>query len=318
MDALTVVAVDHERDVVVAPDPSGGLHTIGALVAPVTAKDFRGADALARVRDLDGWNWESSLTERDPARAADLRDGLEVAFVRPHGATRAHLVLDGNNPLWSTHLLNEFVRIHGAATQAWYDSLDAQPALAQGIGLKFAQEAFLQASVRTPAGWRLEGAFGGVGPEVIKRQVLDLDLSAVAGDTVFVRLEAAPSFWLVDRIAMDFTPDRSLSVRELPLVSAIDRNGRDVAPQLSAVDGRYYDLRTGDAAELTFRVPVRPAGMGRTFLLRSTGWYQVDSPGTGAPDIATLDAVTRDPLGISRGSVVRLNAALAQLRESTR
>jgi hypothetical protein len=318
VDALAVLAVDHDRDVIVAPDPAGNLHTIGALAAPVSARDFRGADALPRVRDLDGWNWESSLAGRDTARAADLRDGLELAFVRPHGARRAHLVLDGNNSLWSTHLLNEFVRLHGAATQAWYDSLDAQPALAQAIGLRFAQEAFLAASVRTPSGWTRQGTFGGVGPEAVKRQVLELDLSRVVGDTVLVRLESAPAFWLVDRIALDFTADRQLSVQELPLVSARDRAGRDVAPLLAAADGTDYVLHTGDAAELSFRVPALPAGQARTFILHSTGWYKVDTPNTGAPDVATLDAVAHDPFGIARGSVARLNAALARFSEQSR
>ena len=318
VDALVVLAVDHDRDVAVAPDPSGTLHTFGALAAPVSARDFRGADALPRVRDLDGWNWESSLGGRDTARAADLRDGLELAFVRPPGAQRAHLVLDGNNSLWSTHLLNEFVRIHGAATQAWYDSLNAMPWLAQAVGARFAEEAFLAASVRTPSGWTREGTFGGVGPEAIKRQVLELDLSRVVGDTVLVRLESAPAFWLVDRIAMDFTADRPLSVHELPLVSARDRAGRDVAPLLAAADGREFVLHTGDAAELGFRVPELPAGQTRTFILRSTGWYQVDTPNAGAPDVATLDAVAHDPFGIARGSVARLEAALARLSEGNR
>ncbi|MFI5280928.1 MAG: hypothetical protein ACHQU1_10550 [Gemmatimonadales bacterium] len=217
VDGLVVLAVDHDRDVAVAPDASGALHTIGMLDAPIAANDFRGADALARVSEADGWNWESSLSDRDTSKTSDLRDGLELAFVRPAGASRAHLVLDGNNSLWSTHLLNEFVRIHGAATQAWYDSLDAQPLLAHAIETRFAQEAFLTVSVRTRSGWTRQGIFGGAGPEAVKRQVAELDLSQVAGDTVFVRIESAPSFWLVDRIAMDFTAERSVSMRYQPV-----------------------------------------------------------------------------------------------------
>ena len=318
LDALAVLAVDADSGLSVAPDPLGGLHAIGALAAPIAARDFRGSDALARVRDADGWNWESVPSGRDTARTGDLRDGLVVTFVRPHGAPHAHLVLDGNSSSWSALLLERFVRAHGAATQAWYDSLDARPALARATGLRLAREAFLSASVRTTAGWLPQGIFWEAGPEVVKRQVLDLDLAQVAGDTVTVRLESAPSFWLIDRVALDFTADRTLAVRALPLLSARDAAGRDVAPLIAAADDRDYALAHRDAAELRFSVPARPAGTSRTFLLRTTGWYRVDTPDNGVPDVAGLDALGRDPLAISRASVALLNAALARLAGGAR
>ena len=86
VDALAVLAVDHAADVTVAPDGRGALHTLGALAAPLSARDFRGHDALARVRAADGWSWESNPSGRDTAVAADLRDGLELTFLRPAGA----------------------------------------------------------------------------------------------------------------------------------------------------------------------------------------------------------------------------------------
>ncbi|MGA2383054.1 MAG: hypothetical protein ABSG61_06420 [Gemmatimonadales bacterium] len=313
LDALAVLAVDHAPGVTVAADPAGNLHTIGALEPPVTATDFRGADALARVRDADGWNWESSFAGRDTVRVADLRDGLQLAFVRPPGARRAHLVVDASNTPWAVHLLYEFIRAHGAGTDAWYDSLNAEPALAQAVALRLAGEGFLAASVRTQTGWAPAGLVWEVGPELARRQVLELDLSAVVGDTVLVRLESAPALWLVDRVAMDFTADGPLTVHELPLVAARDRAGNDVARLIAAVDGLDYVMEPGDTAEVSFRAPALGAGMGRTFLLRSSGWYRIHVPSAGTPDVAMLDAVMHQPLGVSRTSVAGLNAALARL-----
>ncbi|HTT66718.1 MAG TPA: hypothetical protein VMF70_01695 [Gemmatimonadales bacterium] len=318
VDALAVVAVDHDAGLAVAPDPAGGIHTIGALQPPLTATDFRGADALARVRDADGWNWESAVTGRDPARATDLRDGLVLAFARPRGATRAHLVVDANSSAWGTHLLVEFIRAHGSATQAWYDSMNARPAAARAVQARLAREAFLAASVRTASGWQPAGLFWEAGPEIVKRQVLDLDLSAVAGDTVLVRLESAPSFWDIDRVAMDYTPDQAVTVHELTLLAARDQAGRDIAPLIAAVDHRDYALAHGASAEVVLAVPPLPSGQTRSFLLRSTGWYRVDTPEAGAPDLAALTAFGRDSLAVGRASVLRLNAALAALAEGTR
>jgi len=318
LDALAVLAVDHEPGVTVAPDPQGGIHTLGTLVAPVRATDDRGADALPRVRDADGRSWESAMSGRDPRVAADLRSGLELAFVRPAGARRAHLVVDGNSSTWGSVLLGQFIAAHGNATQAWYDSLNAAPAAARAVQARLAREAFLAASVRTDTGWAPVGLFWEAGPEVVKRQVMDVDLSGVAGDTVIVRLQSAPSFWTVDRVAMDFTADRPVTVRELPLLAARSDAGRDVAPLIRAVDHRDYALAHGDAALVTFAVPPLPAGTARTWLLRSTGWYRVDTPESGAPDPVALGSVAHDSLAVGRASVARLNTALALLAESAR
>ena len=318
VDALSVLAVDHDPSLAVAPDPSGALHTLGPLVAPVRATDDRGADALARVRDADGRTWESSVSGRDPAKPGDLRSGLTLTFLRPRGATHAHLVLDGSSSTWATHMLGAFIRAHGRATQAWYDSMNARPAAALATQSRLAQEAFLSVSVRTAAGWRSRGQFWEAGPEIAKRQALDLDLSPVVGDTVAVRLESAPSFWTIDRVAMDFTPDRSVVVRELRLVMARDAGGRDVAPLIGAVDHRDWALDHGASGEVVFAVPPETPGLSRSYLLRSTGWYRVDAPETGEPDLATLGSFARDSLAVGRASVMRLTAALAQLAEAAR
>lgn len=118
VDELAVLAVDHDASVAVAPDPSGGIHTIGPLTAPIRAADFRGRDALARVLAADGWNWESNPSGRDTSQLADVRDGLELEFVRPHGAGRARLVLDANNTPWAAFMMQQLVAAHGGATQA--------------------------------------------------------------------------------------------------------------------------------------------------------------------------------------------------------
>jgi hypothetical protein len=291
----------------------GGLHSLGALTAPVAAADFRGRDALDRVRDADGWNWESVPTGLDTARAADLRDGLELAFVRPAGATRAHLVLDGNSSPWSAYLLGRYVAAHGAATQAWYDSLDGDPRFAQGVGMHLAREAFLSASVRAGDRWVPQGLFWEAGPEVVKRQVLELDLRGVFGDTIRVRLESVPAFWLVDRVALDFSDDAAITAQPLSLTSARLADGRDVRALLDTLDGRYLTLETGDAAELAFAVPPLPAGRARSYLLRSTGWYRVRTSEEGPADIALLTALATAPNGLSRLAVAKLNEAVASM-----
>src|SRR5690606_30846457 len=148
---------------------------------------------------------------------------------------------------------------------------------------------------------------------VVKRQAMDLDLSQVRGDTVRVRLESVPSFWLLDQVSLDYTADRPVTVTQLDLVQALDRTGRDVRALMANVDDDYYVLETGDEAELRFSVPDVPAGLERSYLLRSTGWYRVHTSMAGEPDIATLRRIADDSLGISRVAVGRLTEALRRL-----
>lgn len=313
VDALSIVAVDHPLGVTVAPDGAGRLHAIGALQSPFAAHDFAGRDALARIRAADGWSWESAPKQRDTARVNDVRDGVELMFVRPVGARQARLVVDGNNTPWGAMMLYDFVQSHGRQTSAWYDSLNADPNLARRVGGALAREAFLAVAVRTPAGWEPQGLIWEAGPEIVKRQVALLDLGRVAGDTIHVRLESAPSFWLLDRVALDFSAPQPLSVREIQAASAVDGRGRDVRSLLGATDGSVFTLERGDFAELRFQVPEVPQSSARSYLLRSHGWYQIHTVAAGEPRTAMLARIGTEPYAISRLAVSRMNDALRAL-----
>jgi len=313
LDALSVLAVNHDSGLAVAPDAAGRLHTIGALTPPTAARDFRGHDALARVRAPDGWNWESSPGGRDTLIAADLRDGLELAFPRPRGAGTARLVVDGNVTTWAALMMQRFIAAHGRATQAWYDSLDRDPQGARRLGEVLARQAFLSAAVRVDGRWQPQGLIWDAGPEISKRQVAVLDLGGVVGDTVRVRLESVPSFWLVDRVALDYAPERPIEITELTAESAVGMQGTDVRGLLATIDGRPWRLEPGDSARLTFGVPDVPVGKARSYLLRTHGWYRIHAPEVGEPDAALLGALLSDPLGISKAAVARMNAALGAM-----
>lgn len=318
VDALSVVAVDHDRDVTVAPDAAGRLYTIGGLTPPTHARDFRGRDALARVLAADGWNWESVPTGRDTAVTADIRDGLELTFPKPPRARTARLVVDGNNTPWAALMLAEFVAAHGRGTQAWYDSLEAAPLRARELEATLAREAFLDVSVWTGDRWVPQGLVWEAGAEIVKRQVLPLDLSRVQGDTVRIRLESVPSFWLLDQVSLDYSPERAVTVAELRAERAMSHDGQDVRDLLATADGRSYAMEPGESAELRFKVPPTSSGKSRTYLARSTGWYRLHTPEVEAPNAALLQRVATEHRAISRLAVARMNDALRAMEVAQR
>ena len=311
VDAVTVLAVDHEPDATVAPDGAGRLHAFGALAAPRTARDARGRDVRDLVLAEDGHWWESDLLVRDTARLDDVRDGIMLTFARPLGAASAHLVLDATNTPIAADLLGALIMAHGRATQAWYDSLDASPLMVAGLDAVLSREAFLTVWLRTPSGWVPQGVAWEAGAEVMKRQVVPLDLGAVTGDTLVVKLESAAGFWRVDRASISFGADRALAVHELRPDRAVTHDGRIITNLLAYRDGRVLDSENGEWADLTYVVPAVPAGMARSYLVRSEGWYRVRAPAEGEPDVALLRRVGAEPYAMSREAVAKLNEVLA-------
>jgi hypothetical protein len=318
VDKLAVLAVDHDSGTTVAPDGTGGLHSVGPLTLPMRARDVQGNDVLTQVSAADGRSWQSSVTSRDTAVTADIRDGIELTFPKPTGVTTARLVLDGNNTPWAALMMYAFVDAHGRATQAWYDSLDAEPERARRMFATLAREAFLSVSVWTGGGWRRQGLVWEAPPEVVKRQVLSLDLRRVSGNTVRVRLESVPSFWALDQVTLDYSPEHPVIATELNPSSAIDGRGQDVLEPLAAADSQFFTMEQDDFAEVRYRVPEIPAGRVRTYLLASTGWYRIHTPEVAEPDVTFLQRVLTEPRAISRLSVARMNEELRVVEASAR
>jgi len=313
VDAIRLLVIDHDPECTIAPDAGGALHALGSLTQPTAARDFRRRNILPLVRANDALNWESVPTGRDTARADDLRDGLEIEFPRAAAATEARLVVDGRYTAWEAYLMSEYIQLHGRDTGAWYRALAADPVQAHSFEAAMAREVFLEVSVWDGARWRRQGLVPGAGPELSKRQVVQLDLSGVRGETVRVRLEAAPSLWLIDRVAIDLEPERGFVTKEIGPSDARDSQGRDVRPQLDRADGQVQVMEGQDSVELRFAVDPTPSGRARSYLAATTGWYHFHTPDSGDPDWALAERLIQEPRAMSRLSVTRLNAALQSM-----
>jgi hypothetical protein len=310
LDAIAVLAVDHARGIGIAPSANGDVHAIGTTVHPVRARDFAGRDVARILASRDDWSWESRLEPRDTADPRALSDGVELVFPRPAEGRSARLVVDARNTSWAPLLVEQIVTMHGRATGAWYDSLAAYPEAAYRYGQLLARVGALRVLVGEGDGWVEQGQVTDPGPEVTKRQVVLLDLSAVRDTVVRVRLESAPSLWLIDHVAVDYGPEPPFSVTVLAPVSARTLDGRDVLGLVAQADGHEWTFEPGTGADVHFPVSEPPAGLARSYLVETTGWYRIHTPDIGEPDVATLDRVFRDPRAAAAVSVAAINEAL--------
>jgi hypothetical protein len=114
-------------------------------------------------------------------------------------------------------------------------------------------------------------------------------------------------------VGLDVSPPAPFSARELALASAVDHRGTDVRGRLIADDGACFIMTQGDAAELTVKVPPVPAGMERSYVARTAGWYRIEGAESAPPDTALMAEVNA-PGGPTRAALRLGNQALARLR----
>jgi len=311
VDALALLAVDHPAGTSVLPDGAGVLHTVGVALPPQAASDFRGRDVLPQVRTADDRVWESLLTGRDSARAADTQDGLELAFPLPPGQREAQLVLEARNTPWAMQLQNRYLSLRGPGLQAWYDSLDASPPMLRRVLGRLAADGFLHVMVDSAGSWVPRGTVWEIGPEVAKRVVVPLRLAGITGAALRVRLVSAPAFWHLDYVGLDTSlPGEVQVARLLP-------EGR-AAKQVSAMDGAYLTLEPGDVEQFQVKAPPARPGMARSWVLESTGWYRLHLTPAATADVTLLERFDREPGLAGKVSVAWLNQALEALGSQAR
>ncbi len=313
LDAVRVLTVDHDPGSSVAADPGGRLHALGSLEAPTAARDASGRDALARIRGTDSLTWESLPTGRDPERAGDIRDGIQVEFPKPAHAREARLLVDGGFTEWATYMSSEYLRLQGGHTATRHGSTGQEPERSRAFAAALRRETFLEVLVWDGARWRRQALLPGSGPEHPRRQVVPLDLSGVKGSVLRVRLECAPLFWAIDRVAVEYGPERACVTKRLVASEAQDAEGRDLRRPLLRADGRVHTMEGQDTLDVRFVVGPGPGRLERTYFIEATGWYSPEEPGSGGPDRSQAGRVVREPHGLSRLSVVRLNETLGRM-----
>ncbi|HTO72349.1 MAG TPA: hypothetical protein VMJ30_00955 [Gemmatimonadales bacterium] len=310
LDAISVLAVDHPSGVSIAPDAKGRVHAVGAQEHAREARDFSGREIASLLAAADGRSWESAVQARDTAAPSSLVDGIELVFTRPSGVQTAQLVVDARNTSWVPFMLERTLSHHSRAARAWYDSLRTNSKAAEEYRAAIIREAGLRVSIQKGGAWVPQGVVVDPGPEITRRQVVAVDLTGVEGSEVRVRLESTPSFWMIDHVAMSYDVEPPLAVQELSPATALTAEGKDVLSLVATGDNRAWGFEPGEQAELHFPVPALSAGMERTYLVKTTGWYTIHVPDTGVEDYASLQRIIREPGAVAKLSTTTLNEGL--------
>jgi hypothetical protein len=298
VDELKLVVVDHPKDVLVLPDGLGGLHTIVQPQAPMKATDKAGRDISSQVAASDGYFWTGRPEGMSPEKPETLKDSLTFEFRKPAGA-RTFKLIAGAWTTWQGAASAEgILELYGNEIHRYYEDINSRGPAYRDLTAWYANEELylLKVWIETPDGWKPRGLIYGGGPFIAKEKAYVLDISDVPGETLRLRINPPLEFWMLDRLAVDYTPDLALTPVEVEAASALDQNGKDVRHLLAANDNAYFTMpNKGDSAELFFIAPPRQVGLERTILLKAAGFYDLKLEPKGKPQSDILDRIRYEP-----------------------
>ncbi len=272
---VALYAVDGPEQKSIALDSKGSVHTIGEVASPISCLDRDGCNLLPLISDADGVYWESSLRSKDVSLRENIRDTIFLEFTKPANASKVKLLVQGINTELGAFAFHNLFSLRGPSLLEWYRTLESDPVESRKLISFMMREGMLHVNVRQGNAWVEKAAYPDVGPMITKEQVVILDVNDVRDDILKIALVSTADLWRIDRIAADYSEDQLVTVYDLPLLSAVDQSGNDVAPLLSQVDNRYYCTVPGQSADLTFGdVPIA-AGRTRTYVVSSRGYYHL-------------------------------------------
>jgi len=306
-DEAVLELVDHPASVRVAMDPSGNLHTIQTLQAPLRALADGRQNMTREVREAD----EYMAAFNTPLQNSDNQRNLDLWFERPALQTSGKLVLSLKNSLWLDYVLGKFFEQFGDYYPEFQEN---QQASTREKSYKWRDDQSLPLSVYVDAGlgWELQHKVYAIGPMKFQEIALPITFSGAGDGPLKVRLETGFMFWEIDQASIDYSEDTPLTKTEAVPYSAIDNYRQNVRQLLEKPDQQYLTQgAVGDWVEIRYQSPPRQ-GEARTAFLRNKGYYTYIRDFVGSPDFGELKKF-RNPGHFTAFSVARYNALIESI-----
>ncbi|MEZ4828546.1 MAG: hypothetical protein R3C61_20005 [Bacteroidia bacterium] len=127
---------------------------------------------------------------------------------------------------------------------------------------------------------------------------LPIDISAISGETINIRLESAYKFWELDQIGLSANWQQISEYVEVPMISAVNEKGEDVSARIHTVDEHYaVQPQAGSAITLSFE---NTAAEDEIYILKGTGYYHHIRNYEHAPDKPFIRYMRRNQQTVTR------------------
>ena len=263
-----LIVFDHPSSTGVLIDKYGDYHTISNMVPPFEATNLDGKNILNYVFKKDSLNYFGDAITKDQS----VNDGIIMKFIIPENAGSAKLVINAKNSLWLDYLFSRFHEMFGED----YNNFQAKQRDATHKELNkwyLEQNIPLSIYIENNGDWEFVDYYNLIGPMAFKEDIIKFDIPANGSDEITIKLETGYLFWEIDFLAIDFSIDRTIDYRVIPVNSAVDNKSMDIKSTLLKDDNEYYVQQDiGDEAILNFKVP-DITDESQTVFLHSKGYY---------------------------------------------
>lgn len=197
-------------------------------------------------------------------------NAVHLTFDRTTLGQQPHLVLRARQTDWMLSMGEQFFNLLGRGYDRWMKRMDEVDPVTYAANTA-ERGMSMRAWLRTAQGWQLVGTFHNAGTRQPKLMSLALDLSQVSGPTVEIRLESAYRFWELDEVALANEAQVLVGYQEVPLLSATNERGEDVAAMVAEQDQHYaVQPDAGSFIELEFPQVAQP---NEAYVLMTHGYY---------------------------------------------
>ena len=300
-NSMELMVIDHRPGARIEMDEWGNPHDVSSAVAPATARDQDGRDLVKWLSAVDGKIWEP-LPGIDPA--SGVRQEITLTYPKPNGAKRASLVARAGTGMWGSHMIRELLQLRGGEVGAWYAAIDSDRSAQLSLrNWNIEQELYvLKLDVDEAGTWNTRGMLPGGGPFLTETRVVPLDISAVTGDSLRLRIRPPSGFWAMNSFEISYDEAGApISVTRVQPSTARTSDDRDVLGDLGAIDDRYYAMpTTGDRASVSFVAPPLKPGTERSIFLHTRGYYRLHLPESGPANQTALQRITTERDGAAR------------------
>jgi hypothetical protein len=280
---MELLVVDHPEDATILFDKYGKVATLNKPVVPLSATNLAGDKVTASLITKDDQCYQNKST----GGTLPLKDEVILEFPDKGSSNIAKLAIRAKNSILLDYMLGRFHNLFGSAYKGYMKKQQKssgeqmrQWILDQGIPLSL--------YIERMGKWEFVDYFNIAGPMKYKDDVLYIPLKGKESNPLKMKLEFGTNLWEIDYVAVDYSPERQVNTRTIPITSAINEAQKDIAPLINKDDQKYYVQPTmNNQAVLTFNLP-QLSGQERTVILHSKGWYQLILNPSGKPDISYL------------------------------
>lgn len=257
-------------------DPDNRLWSLHRPVPPVEAIDHNGRTAVNTIAFVDGEMWRSPGPQW--ACGAGFRDTIEATFDVPAGAPSGTLVLVARNSDLVSELYNSAGAVLGGSALPFYHALETDADLRRTM-MGWRAECSLSVETLNDGHWHTAGI---ILPEATNVSFSrGIRIGGLGQGLLHVRLSSLAAVWMIDRLAIDFSPAGELRLRELPIVSAETNDGEDCLGTVSKNDSAYSCIMPGGTIGVVFAEKERPEKK-RVYVAAAQGFLYEWIPGAGA------------------------------------